>query len=317
MPDLFVYYGKDQTKYPAVECSCVVCGKAFLRGMRWLERTPISTCSKACNLEYRAIQRQKKKQDKLNSWLAEKPTCATCGKLMTSMFGSGKYCSRTCANSREHSAFTKNKIASSLNTFYNSIDLSQESDNKAILQIQQARLSYELAPRVCAFCGSSLPYEKRHRKTCDDDCYRALASSNAKKNDLGGKPGIGNCYGKRGFYKGIQCDSSYELVFLIYCLDHNIKIERSKPYFIYEFEGRQRKYYPDFYLPETDTLIELKGYKDARVDLKLQSVIEAGKTIKILYKQDLLPYFEYVGKTYHKKYNPNDNNLEQLYDEVV
>ena len=41
--------------------------------------------------------------------------CENCGKLVTEKFGSGRFCSRSCANTRHHSKETRNKIKDSLN----------------------------------------------------------------------------------------------------------------------------------------------------------------------------------------------------------
>ena len=314
MSELFVYYGKNNTKYPAAECTCMNCGKVFLKGLRWIERTPLHMCSRQCGFEYKAKQCKAERQKQLESWKAEQHRCATCGKVMTEFYGSGKFCSRACANTKEHSDETKKKISSSCAKFYADIDITKHADCLPLIQTHSARQQYAVDPKLCIICGSEIPYELRRRTTCNIECYKALAALNAKKNSLGGlTDGCGN-YSKHGRYKGIKCDSIYELVFLIYCLDNNISISRNKKYFSYEFEGKSRKYYPDFYLPDSNTFIELKGYKDAKVDLKLQAVVDSGNNINILYKQDLLPYFEYVGKTYDKKFNPDYNNLEELYD---
>jgi predicted nucleic acid-binding Zn ribbon protein len=314
MSDLFVYYGKSNTKYPAVECICAICGKPFLKGIRWLSRTPVHICSKECNLKYRAVKRQEDQNQRLIAWQAQNNRCANCGKVMTEFYGSGKFCSRSCANSRNHSDITKNKISKTLDMLYNDSLFESVSECVPIQQTKQARIKYESSPKICIVCGNSIAYNKRHRQTCSDDCYKLLVASKAKINGLGGlTDGCGN-YSKHGKYKGIKCDSTYELVFLIYCLDHNISIIRNTKYFSYIFDGKERKYYPDFYLPEANLYVELKGYKDARVDLKLQAVKNSGNNIAIYYKQDLLPCFEFVGGAYNKKAHPNYNNLEELYD---
>ena len=49
-------------------------------------------------------------QYKNNEWVNEQHRCEKCGKVMTTYFGSGRFCSRSCANSRIHSDETKNKI---------------------------------------------------------------------------------------------------------------------------------------------------------------------------------------------------------------
>lgn len=36
----------------------------------------------------------------LSQWISEQHKCEKCGKVMTEKFGSGRFCSRSCANSR-------------------------------------------------------------------------------------------------------------------------------------------------------------------------------------------------------------------------
>ena len=182
--------------------------------------------------------------------------------------------------------------------------LTAETDERIRIWAEKLSNRYSTGELIGSFVG-------RHHTDSAKQKLRKIAIENGLGVDL---VQGGYRYSKRGKYKGIICDSIYELVFLIYCLDHNISIKRNSDYFNYVFEGKTRRYYPDFYLPETATYIELKGYKDARVDIKLQSVLNSGNKIDILYKQDLLPYFEYVGKTYNKRFNPEYNNLEELYD---
>ena len=55
-----------------------------------------------------------KKQALFDTWVSEKHVCEKCGKVMTEKYGSGRFCSRSCANSRTPSESTKNKIAKSL-----------------------------------------------------------------------------------------------------------------------------------------------------------------------------------------------------------
>jgi hypothetical protein len=65
---------------------------------------------------------------------------------------------------------------------------------------------------------------------------------------------------KKVKYKGIILDSSWEVEFAIWCDNNNIKWERNTKGFHYEWEG-DRIYYPDFYLPEMNKYVEVKGYE--------------------------------------------------------
>ena len=132
-------------------------------------------------------------------------------------------------------------------------------------------------------------------------------SAAMKKNPNAGGLRIGSGRGKKGYYKGYYCDSTYELVYIIYNLDHNIVFNRCPRTLYYEYllDNKIKKYYPDFILPD-GSLVEIKGYHDSIVDLKLASVKD--RNIKILYEKDLKYAFDYVKATY------NYSSLADLYD---
>jgi len=123
----------------------------------------------------------------------------------------------------------------------------------------------------------------------------------AKKQGFGGVT-KGGGRGKSGWYKGIWCDSSWELAWVIYNLDHNIKFERNKKGFEYIFKGEKHKYYPDFKLSD-DSYTEIKGWIDEKSKAKIN---QFKGTLNVLIKKDLKPILEYVeekyGKDFIKKY---------------
>lgn len=66
---------------------------------------------------------------------------------------------------------------------------------------------------------------------------------------------------KCGHFNGIYYRSSYELQFIEYCVKNNIKVEsaENKEYRCkYEIDGKYKWYYPDFYLQDYNTIIEVK-----------------------------------------------------------
>lgn len=109
---------------------------------------------------------------------------------------------------------------------------------------------------------------------------------------------------KKGYYKGIWCGSSYELAYLIYCLEHNIGIERCTEYFEYVYKNTKHLYFPDFIVD--NTIIEIKGYHTELVDIKTAAV---DKPVKVLYKQDLKDILDYVINKYGK-------DFIKLYDSI-
>ena len=118
-----------------------------------------------------------KKLQYLNAWLSEKHTCEKCGKVMTEKFGSGRFCSRACANSHQLSEDTKSKISKTLvNHLPTSGQRSYQSKRLLI-----AKENYSKNIKYCSICGKILPFDRRFYKTCGgEDCLKT-AYSNAGK----------------------------------------------------------------------------------------------------------------------------------------
>lgn len=241
---------------------------------------------------------------KENQWISEQHICEKCGKIMTEKYGSGRFCSRACANSRVHSKESKQKTSEILKV---------KSKIKGHISKEDYINQYNQSPKKCIICNNSLPYSQRMHKTCGPECKKTLLSMHAKKNGFGG-PNKVSSYGKHGTYKGIHCDSTYELVFLIYCLDHNIKIIRNENSFPYEYNNEIRNYYPDFFLPDYDLYVEIKGRDIGPVYEKIEGMKVLNKNVKLLHYEDLIPCFEYVKNTYKVYYSRTKTNLEILYD---
>lgn len=103
-------------------------------------------------------------------------------------------------------------------------------------------------------------------------------------------------YGKSGTYKGIFCNSTWELAYLLYCIDNNYDIKRCTKYYTYLGENNEEhKYYPDF-IVNNEEIVEIKGYISDSWKMKLPIVEK--EHIKVLYKDDMQPILEYVINTY-------------------
>jgi hypothetical protein len=130
---------------------------------------------------------------------------------------------------------------------------------------------------------------------------RKRISDTMKLKKLGGyRKGSGR--GKQGWYKGFWCDSSWELAWVIYNLDHNIIFEKNWEKFEYIFNGKIHNYIPDFKIK--DEFIEIKGYMTEQTEEKIK---QFSYKIKLIGKKDLEPIIKYVeekyGKDYIKLYN--------------
>ena len=105
--------------------------------------------------------------------------------------------------------------------------------------------------------------------------------------------------GKRGWYKGIYCQSSWELAYVIYQLEHNVNIIRNKRGFSYFWNNKEHTYFPDFYLPDINQYVEIKGYYSDRDKEKIKQFTEK---IIVLERKDLEFIFDYVIGMYGNDY---------------
>jgi hypothetical protein len=107
---------------------------------------------------------------------------------------------------------------------------------------------------------------------------------------------IGSGRGKKGWYKGFFCDSSWELAYVIFCLDHDIKIRRNTKKLKYVFNGEEKSYIPDFIVD--GELVEIKGFKTDQWEAKLQH----NPDVTALYKEEMKPILNYVESVYGKEF---------------
>lgn len=233
------------------------------------------------------------KKLKLLNWIDEQHRCESCGKIMTEYYGSGRFCSKSCANTRHQSTETREKIS--------------KRTSEALLSrgVKDSNMcKYLMNPKYCAICGKQIEYDRRYSNVCEDETCKNNWIGIRNKGKTGGiRPGTGTS--KHGCYKGFYCDSTYELVYIIYNIDHDIKFERNTKYYWYATDDGIYRYYPDFIL-EDGTLVEIKGWLTDVVYYKINAVDDA--PIQLLMKKDLKYAFDYVKETYTYK------NLYDLYD---
>lgn len=113
---------------------------------------------------------------------------------------------------------------------------------------------------------------------------------------------------KYGWYKGIYCDSSWELAFLIYCLDNGKQVVREERGFKYSYNNQIHKYYPDFLVDNVYYEIKGRDTSPEITKIKLDTVRRNNFEIKILYNKDINKYIKYVKSKY------NVPKVELLYD---
>lgn len=128
---------------------------------------------------------------------------------------------------------------------------------------------------------------------------KAKISKIMKEKGAGGlRKGSGR--GKKGWYKGYYCDSTWELAYVIYNLEHGISFSRNTKSFDYVFNGENKKYYPDFLL-ETGEYVEVKGYYTKQFATKIEQFPKELSLI-VYDKIGIKPYLDYVINKYGKDF---------------
>lgn len=87
-------------------------------------------------------------------------------------------------------------------------------------------------------------------------------------------------------YNGVDLHGSWELGYAKFLDKNNIKWIKNKDSFAYIYEGKERRYTPDFYLIESDQYIEIKGYKTDKDEAKW-SQFPKHRKLTVLMKKDL------------------------------
>lgn len=214
-----------------------------------------------------------------------------------------KFCSRSCANTRQHSEETKKKIGEHVkkSEIYKTNNLLaiqkrvKEKDNNTIFD----KNGHKIYHYICKECGKE--YTNLDNRNINSKIYCSKECKHKYLSDHTGGYRIGSGYSKSGWYKGIRCDSTWELAFLIYHLDNNLYIERCNEQRKYIWKGKEHIYYPDFVTDKG--IIEIKGYKTKQSEEKRKQ----NPDIINIFKEDIQFYLGYV----HNKYN---KSLIELYD---
>ena len=206
--------------------------------------------------------------------------CENCGKVIDGSYGSGRFCNRQCATIYGNTHRPKRSAESKKKT-----SISVKNSIKCQIASLRSRKTYN-----CKYCNKEFFISDIRdisgRLYCSKECKHKYLSEHTG----GYREGSGR--GKQGWYKGIHCDSSWELAYLVYHLDHNLYIERCKEKRQYVWNNKQHTYYPDFITD--DGIIEIKGYSTDQ----WKSKEEQNPDVKVLYKNEIKPYLDYVTNTY-------------------
>lgn len=247
---------------------------------------------------------------------------------------SGIYCSRSCANSRTFSEETNQKraLSNKLSTtaFWSNnpkTDILRNTRRKIYL-CPKCNLPTYKKDKLCSSC--KLIKSNKSRKTVqrlltnnilpaqitpvilpqfgtkgrggtfekEQERIRKIKEKAKVKNNGGYRQGSGR--GKKGWYKGIFCDSSWELAYILYCEFNNIEVYRNTEKFEYEFDGKIYHYLPDFIVG--NNFIEIKGYMTQKNLAKITQFPHNKYKLIVYLEEDIKPILKFIIDRYGKDY---------------
>lgn len=276
--------------------NCIYCGQQCKNGKSY--GAHLTNCKSNPRYQSMALKRQSTNIAKRHIYSL---ICHKCEKqynldLTESQFNSGKYrkhCSIGCANSRIWS--DQDKLKKSISAKHGQ----KLTPCKPIKNIKFENII------ICAVCNIQFKAKSRKQRFCSRQCVnqgQKLGLFNITKK-LGGYRAKGG-RGKQGWYKGIYCNSSWQLAYVMYCKDHNIDIKRNNTGYQYLFEDvKPSHYYPDFII-NGQQFVQVKGFKDARWQYKMKYF---PYKLKVIDGDSINYYLSYAKQTYGA-------NFVQLYE---
>lgn len=211
--------------------------------------------------------------------------CENCGIHHDGKFSSGRFCCKKCARS------------------FSTKFMSDESKKKRNAGLENGR-SWNKQPekekRFCSTCNKPIIWNNKsgycakcRYKSAE---YKLGISERSKTNPNCGGYKKGSGRGKQGWYQGYWCQSTWELVWVIYQLDHQEEFIKCKEFFEYEFRGEKKRYYPDFIW--NNQYVEIKGWRYPGTQEKLDQFPKDKKLLLIEGKKAIKPFIEYVKEKY-------------------
>ena len=167
-----------------------------------------------------------KKQLELCKWVSEQHKCETCGKVMTEKFGSGRFCCRACANKRNHSKETKQKISYKLTKNVSGADI-----------------------KFCKECGKQLSIKNKSGFCASCYLHQPHTEESKRKQSETMKS---KCYPRWNIHRD---EPSYAEKFFISVLQNN-NIEYIREYAVPN--NKNHFYYLDFYIEKNGKKLDLE-----------------------------------------------------------
>ena len=206
-----------------------------------------------------------------------------------------KYCGKECYGKKSLKVHERlcsqnpNKEKSNLKGFVEyghtawNKGLSKESDERVMKQSKTLTEHYHNGDVIVWSKGLTKESDERVRNMSE----KISEGMDKKINETGWTPMYKS---KRVIlYNGVYLHGTWEVIFAEYLDEHNIRWERISRGFKYFFGGTHHFYYPDFYLPDVDLYIGIKGFPEEKDYAKWDTLINVHKKkLNVYLYKDLL-----------------------------
>ena len=218
-----------------------------------------------------------------------------------------EFCDRTFKNKgcrNQHQSFCKNNPNKTVKSdkYYESLKTRKKT-----------KPTYKKENFVCEFCKKEFFTVNfaftRHRKCCEMNPNRIEDASSHKGSKVSDKTRLlwkkngtiggyrkGAGRGKKGYYKGLYCMSTWELAWVVYQLEHGQKVEQCKERFEYIMDEEVHHYTPDFVI--NGIYYEIKNWHRPDTDFKVSQFPKDKTLILIEGKEQNKMFLEYAKNKY-------------------
>lgn len=292
-----------------LQYKCKICGKLFQNLGKHIEKSYLDITQK----EYYDTYLKK----------PDEGICLFCGKetkFIKLSKGYNSYCNMDCCyksdlvkKHREETIFNK----TGKNNVFQVEEVKEKikETNLKILGVEyplQSEVIKQKCENTCEqIYGSKNPFQNENvKKKCRETMFKHWGCEyNMQSKEIRSKAQT------RYNYFGIKFDSAAELIYYIYCKDHNINIIRNTSYLIYYSNNKIHRYFPDFIIDgiyyeikENHMITEdLSTFLDPHIHKTNQQLIDKmccvkENNVKIILSKDLKEETKYINNKYGKNY---------------
>ncbi len=220
--------------------------------------------------------------------------CENCGVGHDGDYGSGRFCSNTCARSFSSKKFkiTTKKLKCSY------------CDKILVVDSRSGRVTCDECKntrhkKVCPTCGDEYSTIRSHQIYCSNTCKNNHPDmikkhrDNAKKQKFGGHTSKKSVKYECKDGTLVYLQSSYEHCVAIDLDRNNIKWIRPEPLLWVDSDSIEHRYYPDFYLVDYDVYLDPKNdYLIIKDEYKIHSVSVQNNVIVLILNKEQLSWNE-------------------------